>query len=140
MKTRSDASLPDFLEPMQAKLVDSMRPGDWIYEIKFDGYRALALRGGGETRIMSRNKKDLGKKFPAIAGSIAKLDVQDAIIDYAASGIMLCRIPFYAAPSTEFPLARCSPVRHKNGPSARRSSTEGINSLAHGDTANPHHT
>jgi ATP dependent DNA ligase domain len=130
MKTRSDASLPDFLEPMQAKLVDSMRPGDWIYEIKFDGYRALALRGGGETRIMSRNKKDLGKKFPAIAGSIAKLDVQDA----------LCRIPFYAAPSTEFPLARCSPVRHKNGPSARRSSTEGINSLAHGDTANPHHT
>jgi bifunctional non-homologous end joining protein LigD len=58
-----------------------MRPDDWIYEIKFDGYRALALRGGGETRIMSRNKKDLGKKFPAIAGSIAKLDVQDAIID-----------------------------------------------------------
>ena len=83
MKTRSDASsrLPDFLEPMQAKLVDSIRPGDWIYEIKFDGYRALALHGGGETRIMSRNKKDLGKKFPAIAGSIAKLDVQDAVID-----------------------------------------------------------
>jgi bifunctional non-homologous end joining protein LigD len=83
MKMRSDVSsrLPDFLEPMQAKLVDSMRPGDWIYEIKFDGYRALALRGGGETRVMSRNKKDFGKKFPVIADSIAKLDVQDAIID-----------------------------------------------------------
>jgi len=27
---------------MKAKLVDSMPPGDWIYEIKFDGYRALA--------------------------------------------------------------------------------------------------
>jgi ATP-dependent DNA ligase len=38
--------LPDFVEPMKAKLVDSMRPGDWIYEINFDGYRALALRGG----------------------------------------------------------------------------------------------
>ena len=57
MKTRSAASLPNFLEPMQAKLVDSMRPGDWIYEIKFDGYRALALRGGDETRGTSRNKK-----------------------------------------------------------------------------------
>jgi ATP-dependent DNA ligase len=34
---------------MQAMLVDSVRPGDWIYEIKFDGYRALALSGGGET-------------------------------------------------------------------------------------------
>jgi bifunctional non-homologous end joining protein LigD len=40
---------------MQAKPVDSVRPGDWIYEVKFDGYRALALRGGSETRVMSRN-------------------------------------------------------------------------------------
>jgi hypothetical protein len=31
---------------MKAKPVDSMRPGDSIYEIKFDGYRASALRGG----------------------------------------------------------------------------------------------
>ena len=66
---------------MKAKLVDSMRPGDWIYEIKFDGYRALALRGGAETRLLSRNEKDLGKKFPEILNSIAALDVQDAIID-----------------------------------------------------------
>ena len=41
---------------MQAKLVDSMRPGGWIYEIKFDGYRALALRGGSQTRV-SRSEK-----------------------------------------------------------------------------------
>jgi hypothetical protein len=58
--------LPDFLEPMQAKLVDSIRPGVWIYEIKFDGYRAVALRGGKETRLLSRNEKDLGGKFPEV--------------------------------------------------------------------------
>ena len=29
-----------------------MRSGDWIYEIKFDGYRALALRGGSETLML----------------------------------------------------------------------------------------
>ena len=58
-----------------------MRSGDWIYEIKFDGYRALALRGGSETRVLSRNQKDLGSKFPEIKDSIAALDVQDAIID-----------------------------------------------------------
>jgi hypothetical protein len=34
--------LPDFVEPMKAKLIGSMPSGDWIYEIKFDGYRALA--------------------------------------------------------------------------------------------------
>jgi bifunctional non-homologous end joining protein LigD len=75
------APLPDFVEPMKALLVDSIRPGDWVYEIKFDGYRALALRGGRETRILSRNQKDLGKKFAEITSSIAALEVQDAIID-----------------------------------------------------------
>jgi hypothetical protein len=29
------APLPDFVEPMKALLVDSIRPGDWLYEIKF---------------------------------------------------------------------------------------------------------
>ena len=66
---------------MKAQLVESTRPGDWLYEIKFDGYRALALRGGRDTRILSRNQKDLGKKFPEIASSIAALHIQDAIID-----------------------------------------------------------
>ena len=73
--------LPDFIEPMKAKLVGSMPSGHWIYEIKFDGYRALALRGGSETRLLSRNQKDLGGRFPEVKDSIAALDIQDAIID-----------------------------------------------------------
>jgi bifunctional non-homologous end joining protein LigD len=82
VKSRSATSqLPTFVKPMKAKLVDSMPHGDWIYEIKFDGYRALALRGGSETRILSRNQKDLGGKFPEVKDSIAALDIQDAIID-----------------------------------------------------------
>ena len=44
---QAGARVPDFVEPMKATLVDSVRPGSWIYEIKFDGYRALGLRGGG---------------------------------------------------------------------------------------------
>ena len=75
------ARLPDFVLPMQAKLVDSIRPGEWIYEIKLDGYRAEALRGGSETQILSRNKNDLGAKFPEVKNSVAALDVQDAVID-----------------------------------------------------------
>src|SRR6202045_2568930 len=67
---------------MKAKLVGSMPSGGyWIYEIKFDGYRALALRGGTETRILSGNEKDLGSKFPEVTDSIAALDFEDAIID-----------------------------------------------------------
>jgi bifunctional non-homologous end joining protein LigD len=65
---------------MKAKLVGSIPSGGgWIYEIKFDGYRASALRGGTETRILSRNQKDLGGKFPEVKDSIAALDIDDAI-------------------------------------------------------------
>ena len=46
-----------------------------------NGYRAMALRGGSETRVLSRNEKDLGSKFPEVKDSIAALDAQDAIID-----------------------------------------------------------
>ena len=77
----SSAPVSDFVKPMKAQLVESRPPGDWIYEIKFDGYRALALRGGSETRVLSRNQNDLGKKFTNIRDSIAALDVQDAVID-----------------------------------------------------------
>jgi bifunctional non-homologous end joining protein LigD len=73
--------LPDFVEPMKATVVDSMPTGSWIYEIKFDGYRALALRGGNDVRILSRNEKDLGGKFPEIKDAVAALNVQDAVID-----------------------------------------------------------
>jgi bifunctional non-homologous end joining protein LigD len=66
---------------MKAKLVESVPSGNWIYEIKFDGYRALALRGGSETRVLSRNQKNLGGKFPEVKDSTAALDIDDAIID-----------------------------------------------------------
>jgi bifunctional non-homologous end joining protein LigD len=48
---------------MKAQLVDSIRPGDWIYEIKFDGYRALALRGGSETRVLSATNRILERSL-----------------------------------------------------------------------------
>src|SRR5260370_19357698 len=73
--------LAEFVEPMKAKLIGSMPSGDWIYEIKFDGYRAMSLRAGSETRVLSRNQNDLGIKFTEVKDSIAALDVQDAIID-----------------------------------------------------------
>ncbi|MBV8141329.1 MAG: non-homologous end-joining DNA ligase [Verrucomicrobia bacterium] len=73
--------LPGFIAPMKAKLVESMPPGDWFYEIKFDGFRAIALRGGSEARLVSRNEKDFGGKFTEVMDALAKLDVEDAIID-----------------------------------------------------------
>ncbi len=75
------APLPAFVEPMKAKLAATAPAGDWIYEIKFDGWRALALKGGSQSRLLSRNEKDFGAKFPEVMESIAKLKVQNAILD-----------------------------------------------------------
>ena len=69
-----------------------MRPGEWLYEIKFDGYRALPLRGGSVTGILSRNENDLGTRFTEVRDSVAALDVRDVIIDYAAGGIINDRV------------------------------------------------
>jgi bifunctional non-homologous end joining protein LigD len=75
------APLPAFVEPMQALLAESPPHGDWLYEIKFDGFRAIALKGGNETRLLSRNEKDFGGKFPEVIESISELKARDAIID-----------------------------------------------------------
>ena len=75
------APLPEFVEPMKAKLAAAAPKGDWIYEIKFDGFRALALKGGSQARLLSRNEKDLGGKFPELMESILALPAQDGIVD-----------------------------------------------------------
>jgi bifunctional non-homologous end joining protein LigD len=71
-----------FIEPMKARLVESPPASkDWIYEIKFDGYRALAFKDGPGVTLLSRNEKDLGGKFPEIVDAVASLPVNQAVID-----------------------------------------------------------
>ena len=73
--------LPPFVQPMDAHLGASPPGGNWIYEIKFDGWRAVALKGGSQIRLLSRIQTDLGAKFPDIMQSIAELDAQDCVLD-----------------------------------------------------------
>jgi bifunctional non-homologous end joining protein LigD len=72
---------PSFIEPMKARLVSHPPPGNWVYEIKFDGFRALAFANDQSVRLLSRNEKDLSKKFPQILEAVKALMLKDAIID-----------------------------------------------------------
>jgi bifunctional non-homologous end joining protein LigD len=55
-----------------ASLVDTVpEGGDWLYELKYDGYRILAYLEGGNARLMSRNGNDDTARFREIADSLA---------------------------------------------------------------------
>lgn len=67
---------------MKARLVsEPPSHDDWIYEIKFDGYRAMAFKNGNAVRLFSRNEKNFGVKFPEIVEAIASIEAGEAIID-----------------------------------------------------------
>jgi ATP-dependent DNA ligase len=52
----------------------------WTYELKLDGYRALAIKAGNEFRLRSRNDKDFSGKYPRIAKALAALP-DDTLVD-----------------------------------------------------------
>ena len=56
-------ALPAFQEPMMAKLATAPPPGQWLYEIKFDGWRALALKAGSVVQLCSATKPTSPQNF-----------------------------------------------------------------------------
>ncbi|MFH5835797.1 DNA ligase D [Proteiniclasticum sp. C24MP] len=55
---------------------------DWVYELKYDGYRITAEIEAGEVRLLSRNRKDYTKKFPVVVDALKKMaDTRNMILD-----------------------------------------------------------
>jgi bifunctional non-homologous end joining protein LigD len=65
------ASKFSFIKPMQALRVRDLPVGNWLYELKFDGYRALAFKAGKEVRLVSRNQINFGNDYPNIIESLS---------------------------------------------------------------------
>ena len=77
------AALPDHLQPELATLVDSPPgdPGNWIYEIKFDGYRMLTRAEAGRVRLVTRNGNDWTYKLPELARTLEGMELPDGWYD-----------------------------------------------------------
>ncbi len=73
---------PRFVEPMKPRLLeDPPTGGDWIYELKFDGIRAVAIKNRNKVSLMSRNQNELRARFVEIVDAVKKLPVQECVID-----------------------------------------------------------
>ena len=73
--------LPETLKPELATLVDSAPDGDWLYEIKFDGYRVMARIENGDVKLLTRNGHDWTHKLPRQAEALAALGLESAWLD-----------------------------------------------------------
>src|SRR5207237_10439218 len=71
-----------FAEAMKPKLVEqSPTTGDWTYELKFDGIRALAIKNGRVLQLISRNEKKLNDRFPEITRAAAGFEADECVVD-----------------------------------------------------------
>ena len=75
------AELPAFVTPQLATLVTRPpRSGDWVYEVKHDGYRMLA-RIAGDVGLFTRSGREWTAKLPHLAAALQKTGLKDAWLD-----------------------------------------------------------
>ncbi|MBT2320980.1 DNA ligase D [Variovorax paradoxus] len=82
-KDAPEAVLPRSLQPQLATLVATppAAPGDWLYELKFDGYRLLARIDGDKVQCITRNGHDWSARLPGLVKSLAGLPTRSAWLD-----------------------------------------------------------
>ena len=76
------AKRPELVHPQLA--TPSTRPpksGDWLYEVKLDGYRILAFIGKDGCRLLSRNGKDWSARFPSLRRALQHTGFKEAVLD-----------------------------------------------------------
>jgi len=69
-----------FIAPMKALGTAQLPTGTWHCELKYDGYRGIAVLNGGEATVWSRNRKPLGD-YPAVNEALAGLRCRNAVLD-----------------------------------------------------------
>ena len=74
--------MPSYVEPMLATLASTpFSDPDWLYEIKWDGFRVQAVVDGGVVRIWTRGLKDAETYFPRLLSPASWIEAKQAIVD-----------------------------------------------------------
>jgi ATP-dependent DNA ligase len=74
--------IPPPIEPMLAKLTDALPEGEgWLFEPKWDGFRAIVFRAGDEVFVQSRDLRPLDRYFPELAPALREALPPRAVVD-----------------------------------------------------------
>jgi bifunctional non-homologous end joining protein LigD len=74
--------MPSVIHPMLATLTDHpFSSNDWLYEIKFDGYRAIAFIGDGEVHMVSRNQNEMTSLYPELHALPKQVRGKEVVLD-----------------------------------------------------------
>ena len=77
-----EAPMPDFIPPMKATLAtDPFSDPDWLFEVKWDGYRVEAVVHRGQVRLYTRRRQDAANYFPDLAQASGWIEADEAIVD-----------------------------------------------------------
>ncbi|MBP1121533.1 MULTISPECIES: DNA ligase D [Pseudomonas] len=80
-RRKAKAAFPDTLSPQLATLVEAPPAGDWLYEIKFDGYRMLTRIQGDDVRLFTRNGHDWTERLPELVKALKGMKLRDSWFD-----------------------------------------------------------
>lgn len=81
-RSRPPAAVPEFVQPMRASPAEHLPAGDeWLYEVKWDGYRALAAKSGESVQLLSLKNKNLAGEFPAVVEAVRTVQAETALLD-----------------------------------------------------------
>ena len=74
--------MPTAIQPMLASIAeDPFDDPNWLFEIKWDGYRVISFIENGKVRMISRNQNDLGPRYPELRELPKLVDAKSAILD-----------------------------------------------------------
>jgi len=103
---KAATALPEQFSPQLATLVDRAPEGDWLYEIKFDGYRMLARIRDGEVRLFTRNGHDWTERLPRQAKALQALKLKDSWLDGEMVSLNGDGLPDFQALQNAFDVGR----------------------------------
>src|SRR5690606_30712792 len=80
MKDAEKSKFPGFMKPMLATLTQKAFSGEeWLFELKFDGYRVIAASNNREVSLYSRNGNDFTERFQLVADELSDINASFVI-------------------------------------------------------------